>query len=339
MLDVNTNVNVEVSTQLAEAMWKSCADNAVGGLFKPWQIRRVARAQADRLRILAKGKRDAELILKGEMTLQESLTGGVVTRRPLDRREDPTLDLSSLPAVIADHYIDETLRKEGNVAKTLLQAEEELQKDNSPAPENPVDGDWLRRWRDEVGEVSSDDLQGIWARLLAGEVKSPGTHSLRTLDVLRNMSSEDAQLAATLARFSIAGFIWQDPGYNHLANAGLGFEELFYLVEMGILTSTSGTVGMAWHNIDGLNMFRRMLNIGTVGIQLTGASEAQTCEASGFTLTRAGAQLMQFCERVGDRQYLAALGRHFKPQGFTVELCDIKLYADGSADIVTALPL
>lgn len=339
MLDVNTNVNVEVSTQLAEAMWKSCADNAVGGLFKPWQIRRVARAQADRLRILAKGKRDAELILKGEMTLHESLTGGVLTRRPLERREDPTLDLSALPAVIADHYIDETLRKEGNVAKTLLQAEEELQKDNSPAPEKPVDGDWLRRWRDNVGEVSSEDLQSIWARLLAGEVKSPGMYNLRTLDILRDLSSDDAGLIATLAQFSISGFIWRDPSNTHLPNAGIGYEELLYLDEMGILANTAGSIGMSWSNIDGVGTFRRMLNVGNVGLLIVGPNEGQACEASGYSLTRAGVQLLQLCKGSANRQYLADLGGHFKGQGFAVELCDLEMRGDGTADIVAVVPL
>lgn len=339
MLDVNTNVNVEVSTQLAEAMWKSCAENGVGGLFKPWQMRRVAKAEADRLRILAQGQRDAELILKGEMTLPESRSGGALSRRPLERREDPALDLSALPVVVADHYIEETLRKEGNVAKTLLRAEEELQNDNSPAPEKSVDGDWLRRWRDEVGEVSSDDLQGIWARLLAGEVKSPGLHSLRTLDILRNLSADDARMIEKLAPLVIQDFIWREHGQDYLPQVGLDFDDLLYLEEIGVVSSAAGMISKTWENVDGSDSYLTLIFVKDTGLILTHPEKSTTARLTGVVLTRAGKALIKLCEFQANREYLVNLGNHLKTQGFTVELADLNHLSNGTAQLLTRLML
>ena len=47
--------------------------------------------------------------------------------------------------------------------------------------------------------MSSEELQTLWGRVLAGEIKSPGTFSLRTLEFLKNTSHEEALKIAKLA--------------------------------------------------------------------------------------------------------------------------------------------
>ena len=66
-----------------------------------------------------------------------------------------------------------------------------------------VDEDWLFRWRDAASLVSSEELQALWGRVLAGEIKSPGSFSLRTLEFLKNISHEEALTIAKLAPFVI----------------------------------------------------------------------------------------------------------------------------------------
>ena len=49
-------------------------------------------------------------------------------------------------------------------------------------------------FRFRSGCISSEEMQRLWARILSGEVQSPGGTSLRTLDTLRNMSKIDAEM-------------------------------------------------------------------------------------------------------------------------------------------------
>ena len=58
--------------------------------------------------------------------------------------------------------------------------------------------DWLMRFFDAVGNISSEDLQQLWGRVLANEIVKPKVCSLRTLDMIRNMSSEEANIFSDL---------------------------------------------------------------------------------------------------------------------------------------------
>ena len=53
-------------------------------------------------------------------------------------------------------------------------------------------------------EISDKDLQDIWGRILAGEIKKPKSYSLRTLEVMRNMSKDEASLIMKASTFQVA---------------------------------------------------------------------------------------------------------------------------------------
>ena len=303
-------------------MWTSVADNGVAALFKPWQIRRVARAEADRMRLIAQGQRDADLILKGEKSLSDVMPTGKRIRDRMEQREEPDFDLASLPAIVNDQYVGNALRQEVNVTRALFHAEDELVNDTSPAPEQKLDSDWLRRWRDIVGEVSSEDLQQLWGRLLAGEVKSPGRHSLRTLDIIRNISSDDAKLVAKLAPYAINGFIWREHGISeHLERAGLTFNDLLYLEEIGIITGTAGTISNTWSSQN--EPFNVRIITGNLGLLAKNPSIQLSVEIRGMMLTRAGQQLLELCEVVADLEFLRSLGQQFTQRGCEVQICHV----------------
>lgn len=134
-----------------------------------------------------------------------SLTEDVAQTKPnAERIEVPLLELANRAAVA------DAVRKEVNVAKAVLRAEEELRDDQSiPADGKPAD-DWLYRWRDYAGSVSSDELQAIWGRILAGEIKSPGLYSYRLLDFVRNLTKDEAALIEKVVPFVLGDVICRD---------------------------------------------------------------------------------------------------------------------------------
>lgn len=72
-----------------------------------------------------------------------------------------------------------------------------------------IDVDWRANFFDKARLVSDDDMQGLWAKILAGEANKPGTYSKRCIRFISDMDKEDAEHFTTLHRFC-----WR---YNGLA--------------------------------------------------------------------------------------------------------------------------
>lgn len=64
-----------------------------------------------------------------------------------------------------------------------------------------IDIDWLMRFYDSVGCTSNDVLQDLWAKILAGEINHPNSCSLRTLDILKNVTEKEARVFEKLCKF------------------------------------------------------------------------------------------------------------------------------------------
>ena len=76
------------------------------------------------------------------------------------------------------------------------------------------DHDWTARFFDCVKDVSDEDMQNLWSQILAGEVESPGRTSLRTLEVLRNMTKRDAKMFNGICDFVLGdNFLFYEETY------------------------------------------------------------------------------------------------------------------------------
>ena len=83
--------------------------------------------------------------------------------------------------------------------------------------------DWLLRFYEACGAVSDEEMQSLWAKILAGELRQSGSFSLRTIETLRNMSPEEAAKLRV-----ISGLVVSDDAFNKLLfydNQGLCFRE------------------------------------------------------------------------------------------------------------------
>ena len=111
-----------------------------------------------------------------------------------------------------------------------------------------IDHDWTARFFNDVQDVSSEDMHVLWGRILAGEVERPGSTSLRTLGVLRDLDQATAKLFVrhcSCCLFAIAASgemvdarvssLGRDVRLNHLAEFDLGFTNLNRLHEHGLV--------------------------------------------------------------------------------------------------------
>ena len=69
-----------------------------------------------------------------------------------------------------------------------------------PEDKYDIDEDWLFEFMGCCQDVSDQQMQVIWSKLLAGEIREPGSFSKRTLHVLRQLSEVEAVHFQNLCR-------------------------------------------------------------------------------------------------------------------------------------------
>ena len=152
-------------------------------------------------------------------------------------------------AVIETSKIDD-LERGLNLKKIVLYAEEEAERldtaqgDPRPTqePRIKIDPDWLSKWRSCAQDVKREEMQRLWANLIAGEVSQPGSYSLHTIDFLSRMSVRDAALIARIAPYHTVGGIVKLTD-DYLKSQEISFPELLYLDDIGILNGVSAGIG------------------------------------------------------------------------------------------------
>ncbi|MBO7459436.1 MAG: DUF2806 domain-containing protein, partial [Bacteroidales bacterium] len=117
------------------------------------------------------------------------------------------------------------------VAGNILQTEKEVSGDQ-------IDLDWATRFFDIVQDISDNDMKNLWGQILAGEIKQPKSYSLRTLEVLRNMTKDEAELFQKIAPFVLVQrdyFIYSSE--EVLKKFGITYSDIAKLIEIGLLQS------------------------------------------------------------------------------------------------------
>ena len=110
-------------------------------------------------------------------------------------------------------------------------------------PKGEPDDDWLAAFRSEASQRTAPEIKYAFARILSGEIRSPGTFSLRTLHALGAMDTELASLFRTLCNVTliISGYdgralsLGGNAGDNALQEFGLAFDKLTMLQDSGLI--------------------------------------------------------------------------------------------------------
>lgn len=174
----------------------------VAKLLDLWIGRSCATALRDRLLREAQNRADMHAVEGGTKRYEDGVLMDVV--------ED------QYKPDIAEMMADKIRRGEvENLVKALEQTVRLLEQ--LPAncvSDASVSKTFFNRWHKEVELVDDEELRTIWARIMAHEVVQPGSISLRTMDVVRNLSSCEAHLFQRMIKGEIDGIIPVD-GNGH----------------------------------------------------------------------------------------------------------------------------
>ena len=104
-----------------------------------------------------------------------------------------------------------------------------------PAPE--LDEDWLNIFERYAEDASSERMQKLWGRVLAGEVRRPGRFSPRTLRFLSEFSQADALTFENFCKHSFG-----EGAPNKLVNPPerKDIRDLMYLEASGLIQGATG---------------------------------------------------------------------------------------------------
>ena len=97
-------------------------------------------------------------------------------------------------------FASEQMLMQENMEEIIGKASSHVTDDASP---EDLSNDWLLNFFDKSRMVSEDEMQELWARVLAGEANNPGSYSRRTVNLLADIEAEDARLFKQLSDFRL----------------------------------------------------------------------------------------------------------------------------------------
>lgn len=199
-----------------------CISAGIGKAYEPIHVKRMAKAKKKEIEIIG------EAITKNINLPTKYQDGNVI------------VDSSSAEELIkrtGNRVLFAEMRKQQNIETIISQTYNELENEEDVTNE-PVDKDWLFSYFNIVGDISDEKMQKIWSSILVGEIKSPHTYTLRTLNTLKNITTFEANLYEKIVPFVFyeheKPFLYNDT--KILEDYGIPFSELLILEDCGLIS-------------------------------------------------------------------------------------------------------
>lgn len=200
-----------------------------------------------------------------------------------------------------------------NIAKIADKYHQEKQEEGK---KKFFDFDWFMRFFDTAGNVSNEEMQRLWAKILSNEIENTGSFSLRAIETLKNMNQYEASLLQHLAHFVLTEpdgtkFVLStanDLGVDINEKYGLTKADLITLEECGILNSL--------RNDNRIGLESNPCGIWSENILLilklkNSDGGLFSYKYSGYSLTKSACQLLAVVDSEPNDEYLLDIGREF----------------------------
>ncbi len=225
------------------------------------------------------------------------------------------------------------LREQKNRESVLQQAVDQLRTDAqgpASAPDDsptPIDEDWLNIFGKLAEARSEETMQAYFARILAGEIRRPGSYAPGTLEVLSRMMKADAerfqQLLSLVTRFEVPGASagqvqlnihpcvlcapYGAPGSNGLAELGFRYPVLCDLSDAGLIQHDF----TAWRELHPSMFMVLRMRVGGTTFAFTPTRETDMAgrpqRSPCINLTRAGEELLRIAHLETNEAYAEKL--------------------------------
>lgn len=128
-------------------------------------------------------------------------------------------------------------------ANELRDASDSIEQSGPEESSDTINDDWLNVFETEARLKSTEEMQAYFGKILAGEIRTPGSYSTRTIKILSSLDQNIANLYSRLCSMcvSLHGQNIRVPsfggnaGNNALAEYGINFSTLNLLNEHGLV--------------------------------------------------------------------------------------------------------
>ncbi len=115
--------------------------------------------------------------------------------------------------------------------------QEEIEEAVSESEVAIIEDDWLNVFERYAEDASSERMQKLWGRVLAGQVRSASKYSLRTLRFLSEFSQKDAESFSDLSKLGFGIYL---PKSIVKPNEEQSIESLIELEAIGLIKGADG---------------------------------------------------------------------------------------------------
>lgn len=150
-------------------------------------------------------------------------------------------EVSSLEARALERVSFREIRRQKNIDSIVKGAVVHLPGDVSS---EEVDEDWIINFFELGQDIGNAEMQTIWSKLLAGEIAKPGAFKSRTLQAVKALSPEDANMFTIMCSFSLrldngipVFAIFNDSFFNFIRSNGLTTSVETHLKNIGLISS------------------------------------------------------------------------------------------------------
>lgn len=218
------------------------------------------------------------------------------------------LEIEDLQKRALIRFINEETIKQQNIESILEKSFLQISENADP---QKIDNDWLLNYFDKAKFISNDQIQDLWARLLAGEANKPGSISKKTLKILSELDTDDAVAFTKLCSFVF--YVNNEPQLfilntdNDFYNNYISFETLNNLDVLGLISMHS----FLGYMVDKLPK-EYFVNYGESKIKITGKNESGNNLGNGkCILTKSGQELVPFCNPIYEKIIFDVTYEHF----------------------------
>ena len=189
------------------------------------------RAFADAIRNQAlqdaQNHSDGEAIRRGEKRFEDGVLMDVLPNTT------PAGAVGLLGNAIQVEEVSNFVKALGRTAELLENIPQKLISDE------PIQKTFFNRWRKEAEQIDDETLRHLWSQVLAHEVVSPGAISFRTMDVVRNLSLDEAQIFQRMIKGEIMGAI---PSFNRGYPQFITYKEALGMQDAGLLMAQQSEI-------------------------------------------------------------------------------------------------
>lgn len=214
---------------------------AIGKLSAPYLLKKMAEAKGQEILQIAESiEKTRQMIGRDFEVRYETESFKIIPTTNHEFEHNP--DLQRIESRL--HAVEQERQK--NIDNITLYGLLESCKISKPSNEE-IDRDWLNQFINVSQDVSSDQMQEVWGKILAREISNPGSFSLRSLEVLRTISKKEAEIFRQMVQFAVtvgtSSYIFEQ---HTIYNAkGDGWEDYNDLREIGLFTP--GIFGVTFH--------------------------------------------------------------------------------------------